>query len=85
MKYVCNVCGWVYDEDETGVKWEELPEDFACELPAPPGDFQADRRNAYGQAKAETNAEEQNTAKGAGLDGGLDRAVFGGLFAVFRL
>ena len=32
MKYVCNVCGWVYDEDETGVKWEDLPEDFACEL-----------------------------------------------------
>lgn len=32
MKYVCNVCGWVYDEDEKGVKWEDLPEDFACEL-----------------------------------------------------
>jgi rubredoxin-NAD+ reductase len=32
MKYVCDVCGWVYDEDETGVKWENLPEDFECEL-----------------------------------------------------
>lgn len=32
MKYVCNVCGWVYDEEEKGVKWEDLPEDFACEL-----------------------------------------------------
>lgn len=32
MKYVCNVCGWVYDEEEAGVKWEDLPEDFACEL-----------------------------------------------------
>ena len=32
MKYVCEVCGWVYDEDEKGVKWEDLPEDFACEL-----------------------------------------------------
>ena len=32
MKYVCNVCGWVYDEEETGVKWEDLPDDFACEL-----------------------------------------------------
>ena len=30
MKYVCNICGWVYDEDEKGVKWEDLPEDFAC-------------------------------------------------------
>ena len=32
MKYICDVCGWVYDEDETGAKWEDLPEDFACEL-----------------------------------------------------
>ena len=32
MKYVCNLCGWVYDEEETGVKWEDLPDDFACEL-----------------------------------------------------
>ena len=32
MKYVCNLCGWVYDEEETGVKWEDLPEDFTCEL-----------------------------------------------------
>ncbi len=31
MKYVCNVCGWVYDEDEAGVKWEDLPEDFVCD------------------------------------------------------
>ena len=32
MKYVCNVCGWVYDEDEQGTKWEDLPDDFTCEL-----------------------------------------------------
>lgn len=32
MRYVCNLCGWVYDEDEQGVKWEDLPDDFTCEL-----------------------------------------------------
>ncbi len=32
MKYVCQVCGWTYDEEEAGVKWEDLPEDFKCEL-----------------------------------------------------
>ena len=32
MKYVCNVCGWIYDEVEAGVKWEDLPEDFVCPL-----------------------------------------------------
>ena len=25
MKYVCNVCGFVYDEEAEGVKWEDIP------------------------------------------------------------
>jgi rubredoxin-NAD+ reductase len=40
MKYVCNVCGYVYNEEigdtengiEPGTKWEELPDDFVCPL-----------------------------------------------------
>ena len=32
MRYVCNVCGYVYDEAEEGKKWEELPEDYECPL-----------------------------------------------------
>jgi len=39
-KYVCNVCGWVYDEAEglpengiaPGTRFEDLPEDFECPL-----------------------------------------------------
>ena len=38
MKYVCDVCGWEYDEAlgdpdngiEAGTKFEDLPEDFVC-------------------------------------------------------
>ena len=40
MKYVCNVCGWVYDDEigypvggiEPGTKWVDLPDDFNCPL-----------------------------------------------------
>lgn len=40
MKYVCDICGYVYDEDlgdadngiAPGTKWEDLPEDFVCPL-----------------------------------------------------
>ena len=40
MKYVCDVCGWEYDEAEgypeggiaSGTKWEDVPEDFECPL-----------------------------------------------------
>ncbi len=40
MKYVCTLCGYIYDEAigdedlgiEPGTEWDELPEDFACPL-----------------------------------------------------
>ncbi len=40
MKYVCTVCGYVYDETigepengiSAGTKWEDVPEDFVCPL-----------------------------------------------------
>ena len=39
-KYVCEVCGWIYDEAAgdvdlgiaPGTKFESLPEDFECPL-----------------------------------------------------
>ena len=40
MVYVCEVCGWMYDEDAgcpemditPGTKFEDLPDDFECPL-----------------------------------------------------
>ena len=40
MKYICEVCGWEYDESigdpehgiESGQKFDELPDDFVCPL-----------------------------------------------------
>jgi len=40
MKYVCDVCGYIYDETEgapdngvqPGTKWEDVLEDFLCPL-----------------------------------------------------
>ena len=39
-KYVCDVCGWEYDEEKgapehgiaPGTKFEDIPEDFECPL-----------------------------------------------------
>ena len=39
-RYVCSVCGYVYDEEAgdpdngiaPGTKWEDLPEDWVCPL-----------------------------------------------------
>ena len=31
MKYVCKICGWVYDPAEhDNVSFEDLPEDWTC-------------------------------------------------------
>ena len=38
MKYICGVCGFVYDENvgdpdneiAPGTLWEDVPDDFAC-------------------------------------------------------
>ncbi|MBE6866963.1 MAG: rubredoxin [Oscillospiraceae bacterium] len=40
MKYICDICGWEYDEEAgfpqegiaPGTPWENVPEDFLCPL-----------------------------------------------------
>ena len=32
MKYVCSVCGYVYDEEAQNKKFSELEEDWVCPL-----------------------------------------------------
>ncbi|MCD8327912.1 MAG: rubredoxin [Ruminococcus sp.] len=32
MKYVCDICGYVYDEEAEGVRFEDLPDDWVCPL-----------------------------------------------------
>ena len=39
-KFVCRVCGYIYDEEQgapdngvaPGTKWEDVPDDFVCPL-----------------------------------------------------
>ena len=32
MKYVCSVCGYVYDEEAEGVAFESLSGDYECPI-----------------------------------------------------
>ena len=32
MRYICQVCGYVYDEDAEGIPFSDLPEDWACPM-----------------------------------------------------
>ena len=31
-KYECAACGYIYDEEQEGVKFEELPDDWVCPI-----------------------------------------------------
>jgi len=32
MKYRCGTCGYIYDEDEEGVPFADLPDDWICPI-----------------------------------------------------
>ena len=57
MRYVCQVCGYVYDDDKEEIPFEELPEDWQCPLcGARKSDFKAQELEAPAQAKASGTA-----------------------------
>lgn len=32
MKYICNICGFVYDEKVAKIKWQDLNDDWVCPI-----------------------------------------------------
>lgn len=32
MRYVCSICGYVYDEEKEGTPFRDLPETWTCPL-----------------------------------------------------
>lgn len=32
MKYQCDVCQWIYDEEKEGLKFEDQPENYVCPI-----------------------------------------------------
>jgi glutamate synthase domain-containing protein 2 len=38
-KYICGVCEYVHDEEKTGQKWDDLPEDWVCPVCESPKNY----------------------------------------------
>lgn len=32
MKYQCDVCQWIYDEEKEDLKFEDQPENYVCPI-----------------------------------------------------
>ncbi len=39
MKYKCTVCDWIYDEEQEGKNFDELPQDWTCPICGAPKDM----------------------------------------------
>ncbi|NLA77756.1 MAG: rubredoxin, partial [Clostridiales bacterium] len=50
-KFVCTVCGYVYDEAKEKLRWDELPDDWLCPLC---GAAKSDFKEMIEQAREET-------------------------------
>ena len=54
MKYVCPVCGYVYDETQTNIPWGDLPDSWKCPLcGAAKADFIAENAQSEAPGLAE--------------------------------
>lgn len=67
MKYKCQVCGYVYDDDKEAVPFASLPEDWTCPLcKAPKSAFKPEEEEAKESAAFNLGADADVTKVSAG-------------------
>ena len=74
MRYICQVCGYVYDEDAEGIPFSDLPEDWACPMCKAPKSMFAPEEGAD-----ETPQPEENVT----IDTDMQKLSAGALAALF--
>ena len=73
MKYICQICGYVYDEEAEGVPFSSLPDDWTCPMcRAPKSMF-----------KAEDDEKHENTEQREIIEDNLENLSPGVLAALF--
>ena len=76
MRYICSVCGYVYDEEIEKVPFTDLPDDWACPMcKAPKSMFEAEDSGS--------GVKEEAVAEAATVDGDLIPLSPGVLAALF--
>ncbi len=74
MKYICSVCGYVYDEEAEGIPFDSLPDDWSCPMcKAPKSLFE----------KEEMKDEPSSSRKESVIDDDMEKLPAGVLAAIF--
>ena len=73
-KYICPICGYVYDEAKEGVKFDDLPDDWKCPLcGAPKNLFKAEAVEVIVSNEPEEELREMNYGEISALCSSLAR------------
>ena len=59
--YQCGLCSYIYDEEEEGIKWKDLPDDWVCPVCG-------SSKDEFASMQSDT-AEEPQTAESVGIGG----------------
>ena len=68
-KYKCVACGYIYDEEKEGTKWEELPQDWVCPLCKSPKSYfikVEEEKDLKEEIAKEINSEDRGDKKEKG-------------------
>ncbi len=76
MKYICQICGYVYDEEAEGVPFSELPDDWACPMCRAP-------KSMFAPEEAAPAERKEAPASGEAYDDDMQRLPPGVLAAIF--
>jgi len=68
MRYVCSVCGYVYDEEAEDRSWDELPDDWAC--PVCTADTSFFEVEGGSEGKEGETADDRTSGTGSGTGSG---------------
>jgi methylamine---glutamate N-methyltransferase subunit C len=67
-QYICPICGYIYDEEQEGIPWDDLPDDWACPIcDAEKSTFEREEpsSDAPSPADAEVSVSADETSKSA--------------------
>ena len=88
MKYICTICGYIYDEGKEKVRFNDLPEDWTCPLcGALKSDFKLleenDNVDKKGINEFKENEEENKIKKDEIIDDDMKKLSNGQLSILF--
>jgi methylamine---glutamate N-methyltransferase subunit C len=67
-KYICSVCEYVHDEEKTGQKWDDLPDEWVCPICESPKNYFTKTDDAESVSESRDDAVDKETDAPLSID-----------------